>query len=249
MNQGHLKARVSVDPHGEESDVSRTDGYPGARFLALLSRLEYRRAISPEDRESIYALRYRAYLGEGAIEPRSDRRLHDEFDEDPNSWIFGLHLEGTLVGSIRICLATPERPVSPAMHCFGDLLEDELARGHRIIDPNRFVADPDLARKIPGLPYMMVRLAIVAVQHFGAAVATATVRREHQAFYRKVFGAQPLCPPRPYPTLTKPLSLMISRFPESNGLLLQRYPFMAARAGEAEALYGPGRADAAKLLP
>ena len=39
---------------------------------------------------------------------------------------------------------------------------------------------------------MTVRLAYVAASYFNADIGLATVRAEHQAFYRRVFLQQPL---------------------------------------------------------
>ena len=39
------------------------------RVLALLERVNYRRADTAEEREAIFRLRYEAYLREGAIPP------------------------------------------------------------------------------------------------------------------------------------------------------------------------------------
>src|SRR3979409_2294024 len=167
----------------------------------------YQLAETEAEKDAIYRLRYRAYLHEGAIEPRADQRLTDRFDDLPNSWIFGIYLDGELTSSVRISVATPDNDDTPAVNAFRDLLEPELARGKVIVDPNRFVADPARRIKYPALPYMTLRLPYVACTHFRADIGTATVRKEHQAFYRRVFLHKSLCLPRPYPTLTKPLRL------------------------------------------
>src|SRR4051794_6304948 len=154
---------------------------------SLLERVDYRLAETEAEKEAIYRLRYRAYLHEGAIEPRADQRLSDRFDDLPNSWIFGVYLGGKLTSSLRISVATPENDDTPAVEAFRDLLEPELARGKVIVDPNRFVADPVRRTQYPELPYITLRLAYVACTHFMADIGTATVRKEHQAFYRRVF--------------------------------------------------------------
>jgi hypothetical protein len=203
-------------------------GRSGSRFLArgaqLLDRIDYRLAETEADKEAIYRLRYRAYLHEGAIEPRIDRRLIDRFDDLPNSWIFGVYFDGLLASSIRISLATQDNPETPAVDAFRDLLEPELAQGKVIVDPNRFVADPLRKDKFAELPYLTVRLGYVACAYFNADIGTATVRQEHQAFYRRVFLQEALCAPRPYPTLTKPLCLMAADYLSVREKIFERYP-------------------------
>lgn len=203
----------------------------------LLDRVDYRLAETETDREAIYRLRYRAYLHEGAIEPRGDQRLTDKFDQLPNSWIFGIYVDDVLASSIRISVATSQNPTTPAVNAFADLLEPELADGKIIVDPNRFVADPENRSKIPELPYLTVRLGYVACGHFNADIGTATVRAEHRAFYRRVFLQQSRCGPRPYPTLTKPLCLMAAHYPTVRDKIFERYPYFRSSHSERQGLF------------
>lgn len=201
----------------------------------LLDQVDYRLAETEAEKEAIYSLRYRAYLHEGAIEPKADRRLADRFDGAPNSWTFGVFVEGRLASSLRISVATPDYPDSPAVEAFPEILKPELARGKIIVDPNRFVAEPTL--KLPHLPYMTLRLAYVACSYFNADLGTATARAEHQAFYRRVFLHESLCPPRPYPTLTKPLGLMAVNFPALREKVFARYPYFRSSYFERRMLF------------
>jgi hypothetical protein len=47
--------------------------------VKLLDQVDYQLAETEAEKEAIYRLRYRAYLHEGAIEPRADQRLTDRF--------------------------------------------------------------------------------------------------------------------------------------------------------------------------
>lgn len=220
----------------QETKTTRS-GSP-TRKVELLDQVEYRLAVTEVEKEEIYNLRYRAYVAEGTIEPRADERLSDRFDELPNSWTFGVYLDGQLTSSVRISVASPENDDTPAVEAFGDLLKPELAKGKVIVDPNRFVADPVRRTKYPQLPYITLRLAYVACQHFNADIGTATVRKEHQAFYRRVFLHQPLCLPRPYPTLIKPLCLMSVDYPKLREKVFQRYPMFRSTDHERQMLFG-----------
>lgn len=221
--------------------VQETRSGPLQSQIDLLDQVEYRLAESEAEKEKIYNLRYRAYLTEGAIEPRGDQRLADRFDELPNSWTFGIYLGGELTSSVRISVASPDQSDTPAVDAFPDLLKPELAKGKVIVDPNRFVADPVRRTKYPQLPYVTLRLAYVACEHFNADIGTATVRKEHQAFYRRVFLHQPLCLPRPYPTLTKPLCLMAVDYPKLRDKVFRRYPLFRSTEAERQMLFGRNR--------
>lgn len=227
---------------GASSSASYID-----RAFEYLERIDYRQAQTESAKDEIYRLRYRAYLNEGAIQSNPDGRLKDRFDDQPNSWLFGLYIDDTLVSSLRVCVATTSMPETPAVDAFAEALRPILAQGKTIVDPNRFVADPVLASKSPYLPYMTLRLAYVACVHFNADVGTATVRPEHRAFYSRVFLHRALCEPRPYPTLTKPLGLMAVDYRTMRDKVFERYPFFRSTEAEREQLFGPEISERAML--
>ena len=82
---------------------------------------------------------------------------------------------------------------------FGDILHPRLDHGEVFIDPARFVADPEKARRFPELPYLTLRLAYLACEYFNADTGLALVRPEHQAFYRQVFLHETIAEPRLFP--------------------------------------------------
>jgi hypothetical protein len=219
------------------------------RGTELLDRVDYRIAKTDAEKDAIYRLRYRAYLHEGAIEPKAEGRLTDRFDELPNSWTIGVFMDGELASSLRISVATPDNPDTPAVDAFGDLLKPRLDEGKVIVDPNRFVADPENRNRYPELPYLTVRLGYVACGYFGADIGTATARAEHRAFYRRVFLQESLCEPRPYPTLVKPLCLMAANYPMVRERIFTRYPIFRSTEAEQAMLFGQNSLDQSPVVP
>jgi Autoinducer synthase len=205
--------------------------------IELLNRIDYRLAETEADKEAIYRLRYRAYLNEAAVEPNSAQKVTDRFDELPNSWVFGVYFEGVLASSIRISVASPEHPDTPSVTVFADVLEPMLAQGKVMIDPTRFVADPDRAKRLPELPYVTLRLAYVATSYFNADVGLAAVRAEHQAFYRRFFMHRLWSPPRPFAGLLKPICLMAVDDPAVRDKVYARFPYLVSSAAEQRMLF------------
>lgn len=208
-----------------------------SRGLDLLDRVDYRLCETDIEREEVYRMRYRAYLNDGVIGPRADGRLTDRFDEAPNSWTFAVYFDGELASSLRISVASPAMPSTPSTGVFPDILDPLLAQGKVIVDPTRFVADPDRARKMPELPYFTLRLAYVACEYFNADLGTAAVRAEHQAFYRRVFMHEVMSEPRFYPQLDKPFSLMAVDFKALRSKVFQRYPIFRSTLFERRMLF------------
>ena len=207
------------------------------RSSDLLDQVDYRLAETPQEKEEIYNLRYRAYLREGAVAESPAQRVTDQYDDLPNSWTFGVYIQGDLCSSVRISVLTPEWRESCSAEAFGEILYPRLDRGEVIIDPARFVADPDTAGRIPELPYVTLRLAYMACEYFNADLGLAIVRAEHQAFYRRVFLHETIAEPRFFPGLLKPVGLMAADFPARRDKVFERYPMMRSTAFERRMLF------------
>src|SRR3954469_1586318 len=203
----------------------------------LLDQVDYRVAETPEQKEEIYRLRYRAYLREGAIQPSADGRVIDQFEDAPNAWTFGVYFQGELYSSIRVSVLTSDWRMSPSIALFGDVLHPRLDKGLVFVDSTRFVADPEKARIFPELPYVTVRLGSMAGVHFNADYGLAMVRPEHQAFYRRVFLQETWCEPRLHLGLVKPVGLMAAHLPTVRERVLARYPFLRSSAFERRMLF------------
>jgi hypothetical protein len=221
-----------------------------ARRADLLDQVDYRLARTPAEKEEIYRLRYRAYLREGAVKESPEQRVTDQYDDLPNSWTFGIYLEDELYSSVRISVLTSEWRQSCSAEAFGEILNPRLDRGEVIIDPTRFVADPDKAKRFPELPYVTLRLAYLACEYFNADLGLAIVRAEHQAFYRRVFMHETIAEPRFFPGLLKPVGLMAANFPSMRERVFQRYPMMRSTAFERRMLFersGERRSSVAEM--
>jgi N-acyl-L-homoserine lactone synthetase len=231
---------ISAALLSSHSAVSDRDGAQrnfSDRIAQLLARIDCRRADSGVEREAIFRLRYDAYLREGAISPNSSGMFSDRYDETPNAYLLGLYIDDKLASSIRIHVASREYPACLSLEAFPDILQPELNAGKVIIDPTRFVSDEGLSRLHRGLPYATLRLSMVAAEHFRADLVLAAVRVEHQAFYRRAFNQQLICEPRPYPNLTKPLSLMAIQYPTVVAELWRQYPFIPSTFFERQKLF------------
>jgi hypothetical protein len=207
----------------------------------LFDRVDYRLIETPEERDSVYLMRYRAYLHGGLISPSESRRIIDSYDDAPNAWIFGIYLDGELCSSLRLHVLTSESRMSYSTELFGDVLDSRLDRGEVFIDPARFAADPEKARRFPELPYVALRLAYLACDHFNADTGLAMVRTDHQAFYRRVFLHETITEPRAFPGWhSKKVALMASDFRTLRERVLTRFPIMRSTAFERKMLFDRG---------
>jgi hypothetical protein len=207
------------------------------RGSGLLDRVDYRLIETPEEKDSLYLLRYRAYLHGGLILPSESQRLSDRYDDAPNAWTFGIYVDRELYSSIRLNLLTSEWRTSFSTELFGDVLHPRLDRGEVFIDAARFVADPEKAKRFPELPYVTLRLAYLACEYFNADTGLALVRPGHQAFYHRVFLHETIAEPRSFPNVLKKVALMASGFRTLREQVLTRFPIMRSTAAERRMLF------------
>ena len=207
------------------------------RGAGLFDRIDYRLIESPEERDSIYLMRYRAYLHGGLITPLESLRVSDPYDDAPNAWIFGVYIDGELCSSLRVHVLTSEARMSYATELFGDVLHPRLDRGEVFVDPARFVADPEKSQRFQELPYLTVRLGYLACDYFAADTGLSLVRAEHQAFYRRIFLSETIAEPRAFPNVTKKVALMASDFRNVREKILARFPIMRSSAFERRMLF------------
>ena len=207
------------------------------RGAGLFDRIDYRLIETPDEKESVSSLRYRGYLHGGLIGPSESQRIIDRYDDAPNAWTFGVYVDGELCSSVRLHVLTSDMRMSYTTALFGDVLHPRLDRGEVFIDPSRFVADPEKAKRFLELPYLTLRLAYLACEHFDADYGLALVRPEHQSFYRRVFLHDTISEPRPAPNLIINVALMASNFRELREKVLTRFPIMRSNAFERRMLF------------
>jgi hypothetical protein len=217
------------------------------RLSGYLQDADYRVASTQEDRESIFRLRYHAYLREKAIEENPEGRFTDVYDAMSNCWLFGIHLDGRLVSSIRFHVISPENPKGPAYDVFPDIVRPMIENGQTVIDPTRLVVDRAMTELYPELPYVTIRAAFMAAEYYETEYMLATVRREHQAFYRRFFGFEQMCEPRPYPSLLKPISLLAANMPRQRDTVVSRYPIFLSSYTERRMLFEQDQIDSDDL--
>ena len=177
----------------------RRDAGFADRIAGLMDRVDYRLAERDEDLDEIFRLRYEAYMREGSIEPNALRQFCDAYDDSDNVSVFGAYIDGQLVSSVRLHVATQELPDCPSLEPFADILGPELAAGKVVVDSTRFVTDKSAARRFAGLHFVTLRLCWLAVEHVRADHFLAAVRKEHQAFYRRTFKHREICRRGPTP--------------------------------------------------
>jgi hypothetical protein len=218
-------------------------------LVDMLDRIEYRRVSVAEQLDPIYRLRYEAYRREEFIQPNAQEVVRDEFDELPNAYAYGVYLDGQLVSSVRFHHMTPGFRDAPSHSVFTDVLDPLLDKGATMIDPGRFTADYEASLAFPALPFLTLRVVVMATVHWEVDYCLSSVRPEHVAFYRRVFNSKKLSEERYYHGLAFPMQLYASHVPTEIGPLCERYPFFKSTEMERQQMFGPQGHGTGMILP
>ena len=148
-----------------------------------------------------------------------------------------MYIDDRLVSSIRLHIATPEQRTSPSRGIWPDVLNDILDKGGSYIDPSRFTADHDASLAFPALPYLTLRMAVMACEQFQATYCISSVRPEHAPFYKRVFGSTQLAGEGFWGELTFPVCLYASYIPVMYPRVIERFPFFNSTKEERDILF------------
>lgn len=218
-----------------------------ANVASLLERVEYRRCESGEDLEAIYRLRYAAYRNHGDVPESAEKITTDRYDSTPNGYRFGVYVDGTLVSTVRIHHITRDMPYAPIMDIFGDMIMPRLKRGETFINPTMFAADPFNDGAHRAIPYVTLRLAVIANSYFDTTSCICVVRDDHTAFYRRIFGAVQVGSARAHPNFAVNVMLYDSNCALNMGPTLKRFPFFYSTAAERRMMFS--KPHAGQLAP
>ncbi len=223
------------------SDGAREEASTASPFvrnvLNLLEQIEYRHLDRGEDFEDVCRLRYNSYVQSGMMSPNAARAVRDSFDELPNSFVFGIYYDGHLVSTIRLHHVTDRFPLSPSTDVFAKELMPRVAAGESFIDPSRFAADMEWSSSLRVIPYLTLRLAVLACKHFNPTFCLTAVKEDHASFYRRIFRSEEAAEPRTYPGLIVPVHLYESRCSDNMEDTIERFPFFRSTEFERRMLF------------
>lgn len=195
--------------------------------------LRIKRAYSRRLREEVYALRYRAYRKEDAIETNKTESFEDEFDHQPNHVLWAISSEEKVIASIRTTWFHPEKPhiIIPEMKTYADDISVGIPVNSRIISGNRLVTDPDITSATPQLILVLLR-HLLAIAHQKADWGVCAMRINHVAFYQRVLNLEKISDAKIYPGLRCSMHLLAGEFHRNIGGVLEKTPMLKPKGYE-----------------
>lgn len=228
------------------SNDAVTDGKPplsnfARQLLQFLDRVEYRRIVHAEDLEEIGSLRYRSYRTRNVMDEAEVPSIVDDIDRDSHAFVFGVHIDGQLVSTLRIHHITPDHRRGTSYALFPDILDPLLNAGMSFIDPTRFAAEPELLSEYPAIPHVTLRIAAMASEYFTADQCLASVKPEHMAFYKRIFGTTMMAEAREHEGYGIRVGLGAAPIRNIRDAVAVRFPFFKSQPHERCAMFGDAR--------
>lgn len=209
------------------------------RVETLLRRTEYRMVCTPDELLAVQQHRHDEYVAAGNLQPRTDCKLEDENDCGRATRVYTAWLDGELAGSIRLSVMRGSSREGLTVRCFGDVVHPMLDAGLTVVDPNRLTTTSTLSRQEPALVFVVLRLATMATEHYGAQHCLTPIRRQHAPFYRRFLHATRICGARQFPGTTAMMELYDVRTADARCAADLGNPFLIERSGEAASVLAP----------
>lgn len=214
------------------------------RMDRLVPQITYRRFATLAEMAGVRSRLCPSQPAKGALLPDGSSALLDRFDKGSNSYTIGAYLKNRLCGSVRVHVVSRDgNPESPSTEAFPHLLSGCVNRGDIIVDSDRLAVDRDAARACPELVYIVLRVPFIAAFHFEADLMTATVRPQHQAFFRRLGNLKSHDSGQRSAFHEAPSQLMTARFRLEMDEVLRNYPFFMPQYVERVTLFGVPRAE------
>lgn len=153
-------------------------------------------------RDTVFELRYRAYIAENYIEANATMRFFDEFDHQQNCFSYLAYSGEELLGSIRSCVYRPKESLPiPVMEVFHDELGSEVGYDRSFVEANKFVVSPEFQRRggIRARFQLYRNIVETAIIEEADRIVVA-VRPEHVKFYKMLYFS-PISDIKSYPHL------------------------------------------------
>jgi hypothetical protein len=222
----------------DASHASGISSFSG-RAASVLERIEHKCAVTKEDEERVYRLRYMAYSQPSRIRASDNGRLYDEdYDNSSNHYKIMTFLDTEFVSTFRIHVDSGDDAVLPSLATFRDVLSPILRAGRVVVDLTRIAVKLEYARTFPELSFLTVRAAWLAAQHFDADVITTTCFADLQAAYARAFDFEPLGAPRPSPLGGRTIACMALDCRTNKQRLEKRYALFRSTAAERRSIDG-----------
>lgn len=236
-----METAVAAKAGAEGLRPAASEGEGGAfvrKVLDVVRQADYRRIVPDgPGYEDVARLRYESFVRSGLMKADGSGAVRDAYDGLPNSYLFGVYLDGRLASTLRLHHVTRETPHGPALVVYPDILMPRLESGETWIDPCRFAADLDVAARVKVLPYVTLRLAVAACEHFAADYCLSMVREEHLGFYRRAFRSVRVGEPRHAPGIEVPVHLYHSKCEDNLPYATGRFPFFRTTDEERARLF------------
>ncbi|HKZ96154.1 MAG TPA: hypothetical protein VJ045_04160 [Hyphomicrobiaceae bacterium] len=189
-----------------------------------------------DDRRELWALRYRAYLDSGLIEPSRGKIYSDAYDDLASTVTAGLFKGGSCIATLRLNFwsAHSTGPSLPCEQVYPEIDDIKAAAPGTLVELSRLAMDPAIknTRYRARLYAALIRAAIAACIATDAKLLLVGTQLKWRRFYEHVFGFKEAAPPQLYPPGNVICALLSQTLGSAERRRLSRKAFFRMQADE-----------------
>ncbi len=142
--------------------------------------------------QTIYNVRYDAYLASQSINANQKRTFIDDYDDQPNCISHIEYIDGKPAGSIRACIFNKEDPfwTIPAQELFGEEIKNALGSDCSLVESNKFVIHPNYQGKSIALKFRLLKFVFDHALNIDAKYLITSPRATQLDFYENILFRQ-----------------------------------------------------------
>jgi hypothetical protein len=152
--------------------------------MSILNAYELRTA-NAEDMDTIYKIRYKAYLLAGLIGPSPSKQFSDIYDSSGRATTFVLSHGQKIIGTARY-VADSQLGLPMDDEGFGSCLAPLRQAGRQVVEAGRFAILPEYQNRSRELSLQLCLYGISYAMLAGVDDVVSFVVKHHHKFYQKV---------------------------------------------------------------
>lgn len=181
-----------------------------------------------EDRDHLFAARYRGYRDAGIDVQSPDGRFRDVYDEMPSTLLIGVYVGQRPVGTIRVCTWRPEEGGGvPCEKVYPEVAAIKAEAEGPVVELSRLAVEHaavPMARRT-AVYAQLVRMGLLLCFAMDVDRTLVATHEQWRSFYERIFGFKRIAGPKAYPPGDEPIILLHRSFRRGSKRTALRNPF------------------------
>jgi hypothetical protein len=200
----------------------------GSESRSLAEPIVARIFTCDEDRDHLFAARYRGFRDAGHDIQSPDGRYRDRYDDLPSTLLIGVYAGARPVGTMRVCTWHSETGGGvPCEEVYTEVAGIKAAAAGPVVELSRLAVEHGavpMARRT-AVYAQLVRMGLLVCFATDVDRTLVAAHAQWRTFYERIFGFRMVAGPEPYPPGNDPVILLHRSFRTGSKRSALRNPF------------------------